>query len=136
MAHTVRDWMSSPVIVIPPEMSIVLAMTLMRRRGIHSLVVDLTQGKEASYGIVTTTDIRDKIVGEDRDPAGVRVGSIMTTPVVCAHPDWSLRKAARKMQELGVHHLPVEGERGSLIGIISATDIFIAVEEAGWKPNV
>jgi CBS domain-containing protein len=38
------------------------------------------------------------------------------------------------MQELKVHHLPVENERGQLIGMISATDIFVAVEESGWEP--
>jgi CBS domain-containing protein len=44
-----------------------------------------------------------------------------------------LREAAVKMQELGVHHLPVEDDRGSLVGMISATDIFVAVEESGWE---
>ena len=31
------------------------------------------------------------------------------------------------------HHLPVADENGTLIGLISATDIFMAVEEAGWE---
>lgn len=135
MTHTVADWMSRPVVVVPPEMTVRQALTLMRRRGIHSLVVDLTQGKEPRYGIVTTTDVRDKIVAEDRDPATVTVGEIMTSPVVCARPEWSLRQAALKMKELGIHHLPVEDEHHNLIGLISATDIFIAVEEAGWEAS-
>ena len=53
-------------------------MTLMRRRHIHSVVVDMTrEGEQPSYGILTTTDIRDKIVSEDRDPAQTRVREIM-----------------------------------------------------------
>jgi CBS domain containing-hemolysin-like protein len=68
MAHTVRDWTSSPVVVIPHEMPASLALTLMRRRGVHSLVVDLTKD-EPAYGILTTTDVREKIAGQDRDPA-------------------------------------------------------------------
>ena len=36
------------------------------------------------------------------------------------------------MQEKHIHHLPIADESGTLIGIISATDIFMAVEEAGW----
>lgn len=36
MPHLVRDWMSSPVIVVAPEMSVSYAMTLMRRRNIHA----------------------------------------------------------------------------------------------------
>lgn len=133
MANTVRDWMSSPIVVIVPELTVTQASTLMRRRGIHSVVIDLTMGAETRYGIVTTTDIRDKIVVGDRDPSEVTVESIMTSPVTCAKPDWSLREAAVKMQELGVHHLPVEDDRGSLVGMISATDIFVAVEESGWE---
>jgi CBS domain-containing protein len=37
------------------------------------------------------------------------------------------------MQKHHIHHLPVVDENGALIGLISATDIFMAVEEIGWK---
>jgi len=134
MTNTVRDWMSSPVICILPEMAVSQALTLMRRRHIHSLVVDLTETNPA-YGIITTTDIRDKIVGQERDPRGAAVREIMTSPIEVARPDWTIKEASLKMQALGVHHLPVADERGTLIGMISATDIFIAVEEAGWEPG-
>jgi CBS domain-containing protein len=134
MAQTVRDWMSSPAIVIPPEIRVRQALTLMRRRGIHSLIVDLSRGRPA-YGIVTTTDIRDKIVAAGRDPATVRVEEVMSTPVAFARPEWTLVQASVTMQELNVHHLPVEDERGELVGLISATDIFCAVEEIGWEPG-
>jgi len=133
VVNTVRDWMSSPIVVIVPELTVTQASTLMRRRGIHSVVVDLTRGPDTRYGIVTTTDIRDKIVVGDRDPSEVTVETIMTSPVSCAKPDWTLRQAAQEMQKLGVHHLPVENDHGSLVGMISATDIFIAVEESGWQ---
>jgi CBS domain-containing protein len=134
MAQTVRDWMSSPAIVIPPEIRVRQALTLMRRRGIHSLIVDLSRGRPA-YGIVTTTDIRDKIVAAGRDPATIRVEEVMSTPVAFARPEWTLVQASIAMQELKVHHLPVEDERGELVGLISATDIFCAVEEIGWEPG-
>ncbi len=136
MAHTVRDWMSTPAVLIPPEVSVAQALTLMRRRRIHSLVVDLTEGEDKAFGIITTTDIRDKIVGEDRDPAEVTVGDIMTSPIYCALPDWSLKEAARKMKDLRIHHLPVQNSSGSVIGMISATDIFFAVEESGWESGL
>ena len=131
--QTVQDWMSSPVVVIPPEITVDHALTLMRRRGIHSLVVDLSTSDGRSYGIITTTDIRDKIAAQGRDPAQVRVAEIMTSPITCAAPDWTLREAAMTMQDLNIHHLPVQDRRATLIGVISATDIFTAVEEAGWN---
>jgi CBS-domain-containing membrane protein len=36
------------------------------------------------------------------------------------------------MQKNKFHHLPIADEDGTLIGMISATDIFMAVEETGW----
>lgn len=131
MPNKVRDWMSAPVVVIDPDSSVSHALTLMRRRNIHSLVVDIS-GKNPAYGIITTTDIRDKIIAMDRNPAETQVRDIMTAPVITARPDWTLQECSRKMQEARIHHFPVAGEDGNLVGLISATDIFIAAEEIGW----
>ena len=131
MPAKVRDWMSKPVIVVDQDSSVSYALTLMRRRRIHSLVVVISE-EELEYGIVTTTDIRDKIVAQDRNPAETRVKEIMTAPVAIADPDWSLKECSIQMQKRGIHHMPVADEAGALIGIISATDIFIAAEEIGW----
>jgi len=131
MPHNVRDWMSSPAIVIDPDSSVSFALTLMRRRNIHSVVVDLSQDGP-SYGIVTTTDIRDKIIGTDRNPAETRVREIMSAPVITASPDWSLKECSQVMQQKNIHHMPVVKADGTLLGMISVTDIFMAAEEIGW----
>jgi CBS domain-containing protein len=135
MPSNVRDWMSKPVVVVDPDSSVSYALTLMRRRRIHSLVVNTSEVNQ-SYGIVTTTDIRDKIVAADRNPAETRVREIMTAPVITAEPDWSLKECSIKMQEHHIHHMPVADENGNLIGIISATDIFTAAEEIGWGKDI
>jgi CBS domain-containing protein len=131
MTSTVSDFMSQPAIFIDPDASVAHAATLMRRRHIHSLVVSL---RGDQYGIITTTDIRDKIAAAEKDPQTTSVREIMTTPLETARPDWSLKQCSIKMMELGVHHLPVADRRGMITGMISAIDIFIAVEEAGWGP--
>ncbi|HNK64524.1 MAG TPA: CBS domain-containing protein [Anaerolineales bacterium] len=132
MPNLVRDWMSSPVVVVDPDSSVSYAMTLMRRRNIHSVVVDISE-KNPSYGIVTTTDIRDKIVAEGRNPAETHVREIMSGPIITGNPEWTLAECSRVMQQRKIHHLPIADEHGTLIGMISATDIFMAVEEQGWK---
>jgi CBS domain-containing protein len=131
MNNLVRDWMSSPVVVVDPDSSVSHAMTLMRRRNIHSVVVDISQ-KNPAYGIITTTDIRDKIVVEGRNPAEITVREIMSGPIVTGSPEWTLAECSRLMQKKKIHHLPIADESGTLIGMISATDIFMAVEEQGW----
>jgi len=132
MPHTVRDWMSKPVIVVDPDSSVSHAMTLMRRRKIHSVVVAVTE-KNPAYGIITTTDIRDKIVAEDRNPAETPVRAIMSGPVILAKPEWTLKECSQVMQKHRIHHMPVANESGALVGLISVTDIFMAVEESGWE---
>lgn len=56
MSNKVRDWMSSPVIVVDPDTTVLYALTLMRRRHIHSAVANIT-GDSLTYGISTSTDI-------------------------------------------------------------------------------
>jgi len=131
MPHFVRDWMSSPVVVVDGDSSVSYAMTLMRRRNIHSIIVKVSV-KEQSYGIVTTTDIRDKIVADGRNPAETSVREIMSGPIITGRADWTLMECSRVMQEKNIHHLPIADESGNLIGLISATDIFMSVEEQGW----
>ena len=131
MLHTVRNWMSKPVVVVDPDSSVSYAMTLMRRRRIHSVIVNISEDNP-SYGIVTTTDIRDKIAAADRNPAETAVREVMSGPLILAKPEWTLKECSQFMQKHNIHHLPVADENGTLVGIISATDIFIAVEESGW----
>jgi CBS domain-containing protein len=131
MPHTVRDWMSSPVVVVDPDSSVSYAVTLMRRRNIHSVIVNISDDNP-SYGIVTRSDVRDKILVADLNPAETAVRSIMSGPLVLAKPEWTLKECSLVMQEHKVDHLPVADESGALIGLISATDIFVAVEESGW----
>jgi CBS domain-containing protein len=123
--------MSSPVLVVDPDSTVSFALTLMRRRNVHSLVVNITEDK-LTYGIITTTDIRDKIIAADRNPSETLVREIMTAPVYTARPDWTLKECSVKMQQYNIHHMPVVDQNGVLIGLISATDIFTAAEEIGW----
>ncbi len=132
MPNTVRDWMSSPVVVVDPDSSVRYALTLMRRRKIHSVVVAMSD-KNPAYGIVTTTDIRDKIAAAGRNPAETTVREIMSGPIITGNPNWTLMECSKVMQEHRIHHLPIADEGGTLIGLISATDIFMAVEETGWQ---
>ena len=124
--------MTIPVVVIPPEIIVDQALTLMQRRGIHSLVIDLSADDGTTYGIVTATDLGDKIAALGLNPAKVRVSDVMTSPIRCAQTGWTVREAAQAMQDFDIHHLPVKDERATIVGVISVTDVFVAVEEAGW----
>ncbi len=98
MANTVRDWMSSPVLVVDPDTSVSYALTLMHRRNVHSLIVNISDDN-LTYGIITSTDIRDKIIAAECNPSETKVREIMTAPVITARPDWSLKECSVKMGE-------------------------------------
>ena len=104
MPNTVRDWMSRPVIVVDPDSSVKYALTLMRRRKIHSVVVSMSE-KNPVYGIVTSTDIRDKIAATGRNPAEVTVREIMSGPIITGNPDWTLMQCSQVMDLVLLHHL-------------------------------
>ncbi len=48
---------------------------------------------------------------------------LMTSPAVCARPEWSVVEAARAMEEHRVKRLPVVDETGRLVGIVSRADL-------------
>jgi len=135
MPNLVRDWMSKPVVVVDPDSSVSYALTLMRRRKIHSIIVDVSE-TNSYYGIVTRTDIRDKILVAERNPAETTVREIMSGPLTLANPDWTLKECSQAMQANGVDHLPVADDGGALVGMISLTDIFMSVEEQGWNEEL
>ncbi|HSM26279.1 MAG TPA: CBS domain-containing protein [Anaerolineaceae bacterium] len=134
MNHRVKDWMSSPVIVIDQDSSVSYALTLMRRRNIRSLLISIDPDQNL-YGILTSTDIRNKIIGKEQNPANVSVREIMTKDLVSASQDWTLKHCSIEMQKHNIQHMPVIDENNNLVGLISSTDLFFAAEEIGWEDN-
>jgi len=51
------------------------------------------------------------------------VSDVMSTPVIACTPDTPIRRVARRMREHDVSALVVVDDAGSLVGIISQTDL-------------
>jgi CBS domain-containing protein len=127
MQLRVRDWMIDLLVYIDPDSSVSDALALMRRRYIHSLVVSKSADNPV-YGIVTATDVCDKIIAGEADPSQIRVRDIMTSHLITVQRDSTLQECAQLMKEHHIHHLPVADEDGGLVGMISATDFLVAAE--------
>ncbi|MDD5368752.1 MAG: CBS domain-containing protein [Anaerolineaceae bacterium] len=130
MQYQVRDWMIALLVFIDPDSTVSDALVLMRKRYIHSVLVQKTP-ENPEYGILTSTDISDKIIAMERNPSETRVRDIMTTPVITAKQDWTLKECSLLMREHNIHHLPVSDEQGELVGMISAADFIVAAEAMG-----
>jgi CBS domain-containing protein len=134
MQFKVRDWMIDLVVYVDPEATVSEALALMRRRYIHSLIVSKT-ANNPDYGIITSTDICDKIVAQEQNPSMIKVKDVMTSPLIAAHPEAPLPECAKLMKKHKIHHIPVMDENGKLMGMISATDFLVAAEAMGREPG-
>ncbi len=134
MQFTVKDWMINLVVYVDPDATVADALALMRRRYIHSLIVSKKEDYP-EYGILTSTDICDKIVAQERNPTSTRVREVSTAPLIAVKPEMTLQECARVMHEHHFHHLPVADDNGSLVGMISATDFLVAAEALGRAPG-
>ena len=119
MSLTVRDIMVTDVITIDENASVREAAKLMSEKNVGCLVV--TRDGEP-VGIITERDILVRVVAEGKNPDAVRVGWVMSSPMVKGHPDMTLEEAARLMTSKGVKKLPIF-EGGKLVGIITLTDL-------------
>jgi len=126
----VKDWMMDLVVYIEPDKSVLEALSIMRRRYLNSLIVKKSQDNP-EYGIITSTDICDKIVAQGQNPAKTKVRDVMTSPLVTVDPTVTIYDCAKEMSKHHIHHLPVMDESGQLVGIISATDFLVVAEALG-----
>ena len=73
-------------------------------------------------GIVTDRDLRNRVLGQGVDP-GRPVADVMTPDPVTVTTRHRIEDALLEMMRLGVHHLPVMGEDGRLVSVISSGDL-------------
>ena len=74
-------------------------------------------------GVISQSDISDKVAAENKCPAWMRVSEIMTRQLVSATPDTSLEDCLRLMEQHGIYHLVVLDNEKGYRGMISVTDL-------------
>lgn len=93
--------------------------TLMTDKRIGSLLV--TQNGVV-VGILTERDLVQKVVGLDKDPTQVTVGTVMSSPLIDIDINRTVHDASDLMAEKGIRHLAVT-ENHAIIGILSVRDL-------------
>jgi isocitrate dehydrogenase len=131
--YTVASIMNSPVVSIEANKSVAEAIHLMQERGISSIMVTPAAPGEPE-GMMTKRDIISKVVSHGKDPKTLMVQDVMTPRVITVPPDYPLADTAKLMVEKGIRRVLVR-QGGKIVGIVSDTDIFRAVEESGWGPD-
>jgi acetoin utilization protein AcuB len=126
----VKGWMTSDVITIDEETSMMKASQIMKENNIRRLPV-MHKGKlvgmvtdrdikEASPSKATTLDVHELyyLLSE------LKVKDIMKKKLVTIGPEETVEKAAVKMLEHRISGLPVVNEKGKVVGVITQGDIF------------
>ena len=119
------------VFSITDETTVHDAARYLREKGVRAVGVRDKGGKLA--GVVSQSDISDKVAAEDKPPSGMRVAEIMSRNLVTASPETSLEDCRVLMDKHGIFHLIVLDEKGDYRGMISVTDllkVMIADEKA------
>lgn len=106
--------------LVDPDVDVMRAAELLSKRPERCLVV----GKNHFLlGIVTASDLIEKVVAEGANPAAVPLGDIMTTPVVTVNVNATVTQAAELMSEYGIGKLPVVEDSGELVGMFTSLEL-------------
>ena len=126
---SVKDWMSSDPITIHPQQTIPQARALMQAKSVRRLPV---LEDEVLVGIITLGDIREAEPSDANTLSSyeldelidlMTVDSIMTPDPITIRETAPIAEAARLIMEHKIGGLPVVDAEGSLIGIVTETDI-------------
>ncbi|HMD34937.1 MAG TPA: CBS domain-containing protein [Vicinamibacterales bacterium] len=123
---TVKDLIGSraDVYSIPHDMTVHDAARYLRERQVRS--VGVLDGSRL-VGVVSQSDISDKVAAENKCPAWMRVTEIMSKDLVTVTPDQSLRDCLRLMEQNGIYHLLVVDQSHAYRGMLSVTDLLSVI---------
>ena len=128
---TVKDFMTTNVITIGVNETVLYAAKLMHNQDVGDLVV--MEGN-VPKGIVTERDLVRRVMALKK-PLETKVSEIMTNPLITIEDNASLRDAARKMVKYKIRRLPVT-KKATLVGIIVASDFAKHVSKRTFSEEI
>lgn len=115
------------IVTVQADASLREAAALMRDHHVGALVVTDGGDTPSVSGVVTDRDLAIEVLALDLDPAGMRVGQLVTGSPVAVPGSGSLQDAVELMEERGVRRLLVTDEDGGVIGFVSVDDLVDAM---------
>jgi CBS domain-containing protein len=106
---------------ITAETTVHDAARYLRERQVRA--VGVLDGTGKLVGVISQSDISDKVAAENKCPAWMRVGEVMTTDLITVSPEMPFEDGLRLMEKHGIYHLLVVDDKGSYRGMISVTDL-------------
>jgi CBS domain-containing protein len=120
---TVLDLIGSRANVysVRDDLTVHEAARYLRDRQVRS--VGVLDASGALTGVISQSDVSDKVAAENKCPAWMRVTEIMSRSLVTVTPDHPVGDCLRLMEQHGIYHLLVVDGSGTYRGMISVTDL-------------
>jgi CBS domain-containing protein len=113
------------VFSITEETSVHQAAQYLREKQVRSVGVMNASGKLT--GVISQSDVSDKVAAENKCPAWMKTSDIMTRELVAVTTDKPLDDCLRLMEQNSIFHLVVLDELGEFRGMLSISDILRVV---------
>lgn len=106
---------------IPEDATVHETARYLRERHVRSVGVLDAAGR--LVGVVSQSDISDKVAAENKCPAWMRVSEIMSRELVVVRPEILLDECLRLMEKHDIFHLLIVGEGEKFLGMLSVADL-------------
>jgi CBS domain-containing protein len=128
---TIGEICNREVVLAARDTPVVEAAKLMRQYHVGTVVVvdEVNGSRRLPIGIVTDRDLVVEIVATELDAKTITVGDVMASDLVTARESEGLIEAIEIMRYKGVRRLPIVGEAGQLVGIVSIDDLLEILAE-------
>ena len=114
------------VITVQRDATILHVASLMRQYHVGDVVViENHKDKTVPVGIVTDRDVVVEVVATELDSAVITAGDIMVHGLITIKENSGVLEAITLMSSKGIRRLPVVGDEGSLLGIITLDDLLL-----------
>lgn len=103
------------------DKSVLEAAQYLRDKGVRSAGVVKREGQ--LVGVVSQSDISDKVAAENKCPAWIKVSEIMSRDLLTVTPEVTFDESLQLMDQNGVYHLLIVDQAGNFRGMLSVSDL-------------
>lgn len=109
------------VYFISEETTVMEAAKYLREKQVRSVGVMNVRGELT--GVVSQSDISDKVAAENKCPAWMKVSEIMSRELLTVTPEMTFEESLMAMEQNGVYHLLILNAEKRYCGMLSVSDL-------------
>jgi len=109
------------VYFISEEKNVREAAQYLREKQVRSVGVVDAEGKLS--GVISQSDISDKVAAENKYPESMKVSEIMSRGLLTVTPEMTFEESLRAMEQNGVYHLLIMDAENRFQGMLSVSDL-------------